>query len=139
MLGAVGFGLIIDYALPKEWFTYFTPEHTEAHAHHILPKSLMIGSGILIIYLTLQAEILKFIPTKTKSVESKNTATTYAIEGMTCNHCVANVDKNLKAIDGVEDVSVDLQKGEAVVSGDVDESKIKEVIEWIGYTFKGKK
>ncbi|PHR49857.1 MAG: heavy metal-associated domain-containing protein [Fluviicola sp.] len=139
MLGAVGFGLIIDYALPKEWFTYFTPEHTEAHAHHILPKSLMIGSGILIIYLTLQAEILKFIPTKTRSVESKNTATTYAVEGMTCNHCVANVDKNLKAIDGVEDVSVDLQKGKAVVSGDVDESKIKEVIEGIGYTFKGKK
>jgi len=139
MVGAVGFGLIIDYALPKEWFTYFTPEHTNAHEHHILPHWLMVGSGILMVYLTLQAEILKFIPKKTKQMESTNTTTTYAIEGMTCNHCVANVDKNLKAIEGVNDVSVDLQKGEAVVDGNVDAEKIKEVIESIGYTFKGKK
>lgn len=139
MVGAVGFGLIIDYALPKEWFTYFTPEHTNAHDHHILPYWLMVGSGILMVYLTLQAEILKFIPKKTKQMESTNTTTTYAIEGMTCNHCVANVDKNLKEIEGVNDVSVDLQKGEAVVDGTVDASKIQKVIESIGYTFKGKK
>jgi uncharacterized membrane protein YraQ (UPF0718 family)/copper chaperone CopZ len=139
MVGAVGFGLIIDYALPKEWFTYFTPEHTNAHENHILPHWLMIGSGVLMVYLVLQGEILKFIPKKTKKMESTNTTTTYAIEGMTCNHCVANVDKNLKAIDGVNDVSVHLQKGEAVIDGNVDTSKIKEVIEGIGYTFKGKK
>jgi copper chaperone CopZ len=58
---------------------------------------------------------------------------------MTCNHCVANVDKNLKAIEGVKDVSVDLQKGAAIVEGNVDASKIKAVIEEIGYTFKGVK
>lgn len=138
MIGAVGFGLIIDYALPKEWFTYFTPEHTNAHSHHILPSWLMIGSGVLMVYLVIQAEILKFIPKKTKQMESTNT-TTYVIEGMTCNHCVANVDKNLKAIDGVNDVSVDLQKGEAIIDGKVDESKVKQIIENIGYTFKGKK
>lgn len=139
MVGAIGFGLIIDYALPKEWFTYFTPEHTNAHSHHILPYWLMLGSGVLMVYLIAQAEILKFIPKKTKTIENMNNTTTYGIEGMTCNHCVANVDKNLAAIAGVKDVSVDLQNGEAVVEGDVDASKIKEVIESIGYTFKGKK
>ena len=138
MVGAIGFGLIIDYALPKEWFTYFTPEHTNAHSHHILHPWIMFGSGVLITYLILQAEILKFMPKKTKQMENTN-QTTYAIEGMTCNHCVANVDRNLKAMEGVNDVSVDLQKGEAVVYGNVDESKIKQVIESIGYTFKGKK
>lgn len=138
MVGAIGFGLIIDYALPKDWFTYFTPEHTNAHSHHILHPWIMIGSGVIIVYLILQAEILKFMPIKTKQMENTN-QTTYAIEGMTCNHCVANVDKNLKAMEGVNDVSVDLQKGEAVVYGNVDESKIKQVIESIGYTFKGKK
>jgi uncharacterized membrane protein YraQ (UPF0718 family)/copper chaperone CopZ len=139
MVGAVGFGLIIDYALPKEWFTYFTPEHTGAHDHHILPSWLMIGSGVLMIYLIFQAEILKFIPKKTKQMESTNMTTTYAIEGMTCNHCVANVDKNLKSIEGVKEVSVDLQKGEAIIEGSVDALKIKDVIEEIGYTFKGVK
>lgn len=139
MVGAVGFGLIIDYALPKEWFTYFTPEHTNAHAHHILPYWLMVGSGILMVYLIGQAEILKFIPKKIKTTDNMSNTITYAIEGMTCNHCVANVDKNLKAINGVDDVSIDLQKGEASVSGNASEKNIKEVIEDIGYTFKGKK
>jgi uncharacterized membrane protein YraQ (UPF0718 family)/copper chaperone CopZ len=139
MVGAVGFGLIIDYALPKEWFTYFTPAHSGAHEHHLLPHWLMVGSGVLMIYLIVQAEILKFIPKTNKTTETMDNSTTYAIEGMTCNHCVANVDKNLKALEGVENVSVDLQKGEAVVEGNVPESKIKSIIEEIGYTFKGKK
>jgi uncharacterized membrane protein YraQ (UPF0718 family)/copper chaperone CopZ len=139
MVGAVGFGLIIDYALPKEWFTYFTPAHSGAHENHLLPHWLMVGSGILMIYLIVQAEILKFIPKTNKTTEIMDNSTTYAIEGMTCNHCVANVDKNLKALEGVENISVDLQKGEAVVDGDVPESKIKSVIEEIGYTFKGRK
>jgi uncharacterized membrane protein YraQ (UPF0718 family)/copper chaperone CopZ len=139
IVGALGFGLLIDYALPKEWFTYFTPEHTNAHSHHILPYWLMIGSGVLMVYLILQAEILKFIPKNKKTMESTSETIVYTIEGMTCNHCVASVDKNLKAIEGVEDVSVDLQKGEALVNGKVDESKIKEVIEEIGYVFKGRK
>ncbi|MGM0479187.1 MAG: SO_0444 family Cu/Zn efflux transporter [Bacteroidota bacterium] len=139
MVGAVGFGLLIDYALPASWFTYFTPEQSGAHQHHILPHWLMIGSGILMVYLIIQAEIIKFLPKKAKQMENSKTTTTYAIEGMTCNHCVANVDKNLKAMEGVNDVSVDLQKGEAVVDGQADAAEVKKVIENIGYTFKGEK
>jgi copper chaperone CopZ len=139
MVGAVGFGLIIDYALPKEWFTYFTPEHTDTHSHHILPHWLMLGSGVVMVYLIAQAEILKFMPKKIKTIENMSNTITYGIEGMTCNHCVANVDKNLKNIEGAEEVSVDLQKGEASVKGEVEEAKVKNVIESIGYTFKGRK
>jgi len=43
---------------------------------------------------------------------------TLRIQGMTCNHCVMRVAKALKAVDGVTDASVDLQKGEAVVTYD---------------------
>jgi copper chaperone len=35
------------------------------------------------------------------------------IKGMTCNHCVMAVNKALNEIDGITDVKVDLQKGEA--------------------------
>jgi copper chaperone len=47
---------------------------------------------------------------------------TIKIEGMTCNHCVMRVEKALKALPGVMDVRVDLQKGAAVVT--YDETKI---------------
>ncbi len=43
---------------------------------------------------------------------------TLKIQGMTCNHCVMRVAKALKAVPGVQDAQVDLQKGEAVVTYD---------------------
>jgi copper ion binding protein len=43
---------------------------------------------------------------------------TIKIEGMTCNHCVMRVEKALKALPGVMDARVDLQKGVAVVTYD---------------------
>jgi copper ion binding protein len=48
--------------------------------------------------------------------------TTLKIQGMTCNHCVMRVAKALKAVPGVQDALVDLQKAEAVVT--YDEAKV---------------
>ena len=48
---------------------------------------------------------------------------TLKIQGMTCNHCVMRVAKALKALPGVQDARVDLQKGEAVVT--YDDTKVK--------------
>jgi copper ion binding protein len=47
---------------------------------------------------------------------------TLKIQGMTCNHCVMRVAKALKAVPGVQDAKVDLQKAEAAVT--FDESKV---------------
>ncbi len=47
---------------------------------------------------------------------------TLKIQGMTCNHCVMRVTKALKAVPGVRDTKVDLQKAEAAVT--FDESKV---------------
>ena len=52
---------------------------------------------------------------------------------MMCNHCKANVEKNLLALEGVTSVEVSLEKGEAKVEGNVSESLIKETIKNIGY------
>ena len=44
--------------------------------------------------------------------------TTIKVQGMTCNHCVMRVAKALKAVPGVQDAKVDLQKAEATISFD---------------------
>lgn len=44
--------------------------------------------------------------------------TTLKVQGMTCNHCVMRVQKALKAMPGVQDARIDLQKAEAVVTYD---------------------
>lgn len=39
------------------------------------------------------------------------TTTTISVSGMTCGHCVSAVSEELEALEGVEDVSVDLNAG----------------------------
>jgi copper chaperone len=41
------------------------------------------------------------------------TATTYRVTGMTCEHCARAVSAELRAIDGVSDVAVELVPGGA--------------------------
>ena len=41
---------------------------------------------------------------------------TYNITGMTCNGCKASVEKSLNALDAVNDVKVNLEKGEAEIT-----------------------
>jgi len=54
---------------------------------------------------------------------------------MRCGHCVSSVTKALSDIDGVSNVSVDLEKGEASFDEEtpVAAEKIKEVISSIGF------
>ena len=40
-----------------------------------------------------------------------STTATYRVDGMTCAHCVSAVTSELTALDGVQDVSVDLAAG----------------------------
>lgn len=55
------------------------------------------------------------------------------IKGMTCQHCVASTKEALEKIPGIHDVKVDLDKGEASYSGEVDQKQVKEAIERIGF------
>ncbi len=43
---------------------------------------------------------------------------TLQVEGMTCGHCVASVEKTLRSLPGVHDARANLESGTAVVSTD---------------------
>ena len=60
---------------------------------------------------------------------------TLKIKGMSCNHCVMAVTQALEGIDGVKDVKVDLDKGEACFeeTGPVDMNTITDQIKKAGY------
>ena len=51
---------------------------------------------------------------------------TIKIEGMTCGHCTASVEKALRAVPGVKDVKADLAAKTAVV--DVDDTVTDKVL-----------
>ncbi|MCD6197371.1 MAG: heavy-metal-associated domain-containing protein [Deltaproteobacteria bacterium] len=59
---------------------------------------------------------------------------TIKIKGMTCNHCVMAVTKALNEIDGIKNVKVDFEKGEAFFEGKpVDMDLVREKIKKAGY------
>lgn len=60
---------------------------------------------------------------------------TIMIEGMQCNHCKMSVEKALNSIEGVEKVEVDLEGKKAVIetNKEIEDTKIKEVIEEAGF------
>lgn len=60
---------------------------------------------------------------------------TIKIEGMTCKHCQMRVEKTLSSLDGVEKVTVDLEKGLAHVQSNtsLNETILKEKIDDAGY------
>lgn len=61
--------------------------------------------------------------------------TTIKIKGMSCQHCVASVTKALSEIDGISDVNVNLEKGEASFNENspVSPDTIKDAITRIGF------
>ena len=61
---------------------------------------------------------------------------TIKVNGMSCQHCVMSVTKALEALDGIRNVTVSLEKGEARFDEDkpVDRDVLIKAIEKIGFT-----
>ncbi|WEG07761.1 heavy-metal-associated domain-containing protein [Microbacterium horticulturae] len=59
--------------------------------------------------------------------------TTYRVEGMTCNHCVQAVTREVSALPGVDEAVVDLQARTLAVSGDAAEAAVAAAVEEAGY------
>ena len=61
----------------------------------------------------------------------------YSLEGLTCGHCVARVEKAVAALDGVQAVSVELKPGgisRLVISGTADQAAVREAVATAGYS-----
>ena len=61
--------------------------------------------------------------------------TTYKVSGMTCGHCMQAVTDEVKKIQGVTDVDIDLDSGSVRVSSEapVDEAAFRAAVDEAGY------
>lgn len=63
---------------------------------------------------------------------------TYNVEGMTCQHCVDSVTKEVSGVSGVNDVKVDLTDGTVTVQGDgIDDAAVRAAVDEAGYAVVG--
>ncbi len=133
--GAIGFGLIIDYLPPTEWFLQPLAETAEACCNTGTPWFNTLCS-ILLMATLCYAFFLKY--KRQPIINTTNMMTKYKVNGMHCNHCKESVEKNLRKHNGVTSVSVDLNSGIACVEGDITEKQVKSVIDDLGFEYGGK-
>jgi copper chaperone CopZ len=148
IFGSIIGGLFVDYFLPREWFTITTL--CEAGSHCAMEGSALtaswfeIISGIILVLLLINAFMLKFnlfrkdVAAVASDIESATSQVVYKIEGMSCNHCKASVEKAIRGLENVENVEVVLGKQEAVVTGTPSDDVVKKTVEDLGFVFKGR-
>lgn len=132
------FGLILDFI-----FNFFSIDpltqiaHIHEHSIHTTPMINIIISiffAVLLILSVYRKVASKFFKnSERQNALNKEDIIRLNIEGMTCNHCVANVKKVIGNTPGVQEFDVSLAENSAWIKGDIDISNLSKSIEDIGY------
>lgn len=113
VIGAIAFGLAIDYLLPAEWFNLKYAHDMACHAQHFSIFSTVCS--VIMVALLLYSFINKRF---THHIHTTDMTKEYIVKGMNCSHCQAAVTKAIANVKGVQQVEVDLKSGKAKVDGD---------------------
>jgi copper chaperone CopZ len=69
---------------------------------------------------------------------TKEIIQTIRVEGMTCSHCEANVNRTLLKLEGIEEVVADKNTSFVKIMGDeINLSEIEKAVTEIGFQYKG--
>ena len=83
--------------------------------------------------------ILSFLINTSALADTKKDDIVISVKGMVCDFCAQSLMKVFKKEDGVNDLTVDLDKQTVIVDtkheAHLSDEKIKELIEWSGYDF----
>ena len=146
--GAIGFGLITDYLLPRTWFI----SHLVANDACCEEGSSWFATCCTILLFVLL--VIAYVRRKccgnakcscghghhdtsssiTNSHSENTMKQTFIINGMSCNHCRLSAEKAILSVKGVTSASVDLGSKQAVVEGDFSPEDVCKAVEETGFT-----
>jgi len=145
IFSALFFGVLMNEFLPQAWFAMSHMNHAGHNHEDMTPQWLQITSSIALVLLILNVFRLRYWPTNktsSTSIETSNDMETKTVTvlGMTCNHCKLNVETNLRKLPGIMDITVDLQKEQAIIIADkINLELVKSTVEGLGYKYGGEK
>lgn len=131
---------LISMSIFFAWlFELFFSTQISSVMHQHNDPTIAIASLIILIFIAGWLTVYRRQQRKLKlqTFEENEMAITLDVEGMSCQHCVANVKKSVEAITGVTSAQPDLDSGKVLIDGDqVDESAVRQAITDAGYTVK---
>lgn len=128
-VGAMAFGLAIDYLMPESWFA-LGGAHGAAHGACMHLGPVQAVSAVILAALL----VYSFVNRKLSHHNISTDMTyQYKVQGMNCPHCQASVAKAIAAVAGVESVDVNLKDGSAAVSGDHDRQAVVAAVRAAGF------
>ena len=132
ILGAVTFGLGIDWLLPREWFTASLSAHGACCAKDVSTFAYCCTALLLLL---LVRALLPFAHHHhhAEAIDAPDTII-YNVEGMHCNHCAENVQRAIASVEGVKSVEVSLSEKTACVCGEASEQDIQKAVSSIGFS-----
>ena len=130
MFGAAAMSLssvcVVSNALRLRWVKLHDTKKTQSEPYQDVAASTIADIN--------QHNALDNNIKSTKNDKGESTmTTTISIEGMMCAHCQAHVEKALKEVAGVTEVTVSLENKNAVVTGDASVEALKHAVVDAGY------
>ena len=130
MFGAAAMSLssvcVVSNALRLRWVKLHDAKKTQSEPHQDVTASTIADIN--------QHNALDNNIKSTNNDKGESTmTTTISIEGMMCAHCQAHVEKALKEVAGVTEVTVSLENKNAVVTGDASVEALKQAVVDAGY------
>ena len=130
MSGAAAMSLssvcVVSNALRLRWVKLHDAKKTQSEPHQDVVASTIADIN--------QHNALDNNKKSTNNDKGESTmTTTISIEGMMCAHCQAHVEKALKEVAGVTEVTVSLENKNAVVTGDASVETLKQAVVDAGY------
>ena len=130
MFGAAAMSLssvcVVSNALRLRWVKLHDAKKTQSEPHQDVAASTIADIN--------QHNALDNNIKSTNNDKGESTmTTTISIEGMMCAHCQAHVEKALKEVAGVAEVTVSLENKNAVVTGDASVEALKQAVVDAGY------
>jgi hypothetical protein len=133
--GAIVFGMLMNWFVPVG-FILSKMAHVHGDAtHEMLPQWLGIASALFLLAAIISGYFIERIQ-KNKKMELEKFQT-IRVDGMTCSHCEAAINRHVAKLEGVEEVVADRNTAQVKIKGSVDLKKVEEMVTELGYQYKG--
>ena len=135
--GAVFFGLLTNLLIPADFIlSKMNHNHGDGMAHEMLPGWVGINSSIILISSIISGYFIERFQKNRKMTQEK--FQTIKVEGMTCSHCEASINRNLSKLEGIDEVVADKNTSQVKIRGSkIDYAEIEQIVTDLGYQYKG--